>query len=187
MTEYVNQQTLAEKLGVSTRRVRQLVDEGKLTPPTAKGFDLDRAIGEYHRKTDPQKRHAAQVAKGQIKTPIAAKPTLTVVPATPLGADDDDDDHDEFQIARAKRETANAELAALRVMQARGELLQRDIVVAREFEIARKLRDRILGFPARVANFVPPEAMKALVDECEALIRELQEEASRIAEQSVQG
>jgi phage terminase Nu1 subunit (DNA packaging protein) len=186
MAEYVNQQTLAEKLGISARRVRQLVEEGKLSPPSVRGFDIDKAIGEYHRKTDPQKRHAAQVAKGQVKPPpAAAKPTLSVV--RPVVDDDDDDDEaDEFQVARAKRERHNANLAELKELQARGDLLRRDIVVAREFEIARKLRERIMAFPARIANLVPAEAVKSIADECESLVIELQEDASRIAEQSVQ-
>ena len=50
-----------------------------------------------------------------------------------------------------------------------------------EFAIGRRLRDRILGFPARVANLVPPEAMTSLTEECEALVRELQDEVASIA------
>lgn len=188
MTEFVDRQTLAEKIGVSTRRIGQLVSEGKLSAPTAKGFDLAKAVGEYQLRTDPAKRQAALVAKGDAaRAPIAvAKPARSAPAPAPDDDESDDPDLFDFQEARAKREQHNADLAELKLMQARGELLRREVIVAREFEIARKLRERILGFPARLANFVPPEAMKAITDECESLVVELQEEASRIAESSIE-
>lgn len=191
MAQFVDRKTLAERIGLSTRRVGQLVEEGKISPPTAAGFDLAKALGEYQLNTDPGKRHAAQVAKGEIRPALV--PPLRAVPKTPAPAPVDDTDDDEqnsdlfdYQESRAKRERHNANLAELKELQARGDLLRRDIVIAREFEIARKLRDRILGFPARLANFVPSEAMATITSECEALVAELQEEAARIAETSAQ-
>jgi hypothetical protein len=55
-------------------------------------------------------------------------------------------------------------------------------VAAKEFAIARKLRDRIIGFPARLASIVPADAMKIITDECDALVREMQDDVATIAE-----
>ena len=55
------------------------------------------------------------------------------------------------------------------------------------YVIARKLRDRIIGWPARLASVVPADAMKIVTDECEALIREMQDDVATIAETTAQG
>lgn len=86
-----------------------------------------------------------------------------------------------FADARAKRENHNAQLAEIKYLEQAGRLIPREEVRAREFDIARKLRDRILGFPARLANLLPPDAMKTIVAECNALVRELQDDAAKIA------
>ena len=88
----------------------------------------------------------------------------------------------DFNFQRARKETFNAEKARLAVEQMTGRLVSRDEVRNKEFAVARVLRDRILGFPARVANLIPSDAMQALTDECEQLVRELQDAASKIAE-----
>lgn len=106
------------------------------------------------------------------------KPHVEVVASTPAP----DGDLVPFPEARAKRENWNAQLAEIKYKEQAGLLISREEVAAREFAVARKVRDRILGFPARVANFVPPDAMKLLVDECDQLVRELQDDAARIAE-----
>jgi hypothetical protein len=53
------------------------------------------------------------------------------------------------------------------------------------FAIARKLRDRINGFPTKLQQFIPSEAMQMLTDECDKLIKELQADAQRVAEGDV--
>jgi len=183
----VSVKELADHLGITPRQVYKLISEGKIEKPES-GIVLEEAVGQYHSRTSPQHRMADALARGKTVAPAA----VAIAPARPRpkpeprrqSSDDDDDEVElfDYQESRAKREMHNANLAELKELQARGDLLRRDIVVAREFEIARKLRDRILAFPARVANFVGSDAMKTLTMECEALVAELQEEVSRIAE-----
>ncbi len=76
----------------------------------------------------------------------------------------------------------------LRYKQAVGKLIDRDEVKAREFAVARKLRDRLQAFPSRLAPMIPKETRtpgpllhQLVIDEFHTLIRELQEDAASIA------
>lgn len=188
---YVSRKVLAERLGLTRQRVGQLIAQGKITE-TENGIDLERAVGEYRRNTDAEKVEQARkrfkvVAPAAPPGASATPPTAARPAATPPA-----DTYDEatgqvainFNEAKARKEHYNAELAQARLQQMTGSLIPRDEVKAKEFAVARKLRDRILGWPSRVASFVPPEAMRILTDEAEALVREMQQDAATIAEAS---
>ncbi len=158
-------QELADRLGISRRRVGQLIAEGKITEDRVNGIDLDKAVGEYQRKTDHAK---SKVARGQPMMRAASPaPTTSSDGASATNLFD-------FNEAKSKKEHWNAEAARLRFLKESGELIPRDEVERREFEIARVLRDQILGWPSRVANLVPADAIESLEKECKALVRQLE-------------
>ena len=186
MAKYVDRKTTAAALGVSRQRLEKLIHQGRVVE-TAKGIDLEKAKRDYAASIDPAKKAAWEARR----KPKPGRPRTTPPPtAGPRLAVDNTSDPDDtsdlfggnFNESRARKEHWAARRAELEYKQRAGELIPRDEVRAKEFAVARKLRDRILGFPARLANWVPPEAMKIITDECDTLIRELQEDAARIAE-----
>ena len=167
---WASRKEVAEALGVTPQRVYQLVKSGVIKE-TKRGIDLTAAKAAYRNSVDQSKANFR--GKGKRKK-------APVVPIKGRTGDLFD-----FNLARAEKEHHNARLAALKADELAGKLIPRDEVSAKEFAVARKLRDRILGWPARLAGLVPPEAMKTIVDECDQLCRELQEDAAAIAETSV--
>lgn len=159
---------VAAKLGITRQRVGQLIKDGRIEERNG-SIDLDKAVADYNAFLDPMKR-LAYVAR----TKGAAQP--------PSGSDGQG--VMDFTAARTEKERANAMRAQLEYKIKAGHFVSRDEVAAKEFAIARKIRDRIIGFPAKLANLVPPDAMKTITDECEALVRELQDEIAAIAEET---
>lgn len=171
---------IAPLLGITTQRLGQLIREGKITEHE-NGIDPEQAKREYALNTDAAKReahrsrsHFLSVVEGGKPAEAAAEP-VSHVKDPETGAD-----LFSFNNAKAQKEHYHAQRAKLEFEKASGALLQRDAVVAREFEVARKLRDRLLGLPARLANFVPADAMKVVTDEVDALIREMQQDAADV-------
>lgn len=155
-----------------------------------RGIDLEQARAEYAKTVDPGKKAVYEAHSGRSEAPGASAATAEAGPAAKTArrrsavevADPETGDILDFSQARTRKEMANARRAELDYKSKSGLLISREEVAAKEFAIARKVRDRIMGFPARVANLVPPDAMKELVDECDALCRELQDDAAAIAE-----
>jgi hypothetical protein len=175
----VTRKEAATELGVSRQRVEQLL---KRWPEVEArdGIDIERLKKLREENADPlrqavyqQTRKLEAVAEA---TPAAPKPQAKVSESA-VGAGSS------FTDARAARERSNARLAELKVLQEEGRLIPRDVVHAREFAVARVLRDRIIGFPAKLQQFLPPEAMQMLTEECRALVKEMQDDAARIAAQ----
>lgn len=168
-TNWGTRQELADRLGISRRRVGQLIAEGKIVQ-TPLGIDLDKAVGEYQRKTDHSKSRANRPHN------------LRVVAAANSPADDAADGQGRFRYdeSRAAKEHYNAENARLRFLRDAGELIARDEVERREFAIARVIRDRLLGLPSRLADIVPAEGVQTIEHEVKALLREMQDEVRKI-------
>lgn len=188
---------VSEALGISKQRLSVLIQEGRIRELPGGGFDLEQARQEYVSSLDPAKR-ALWEARNPAARPVTASAPSSVVsdaPARPRaeppatsssGAtsvrDDETGEIFDFSHARTKKEMANARRAELDYAVKKGLYLSRDEVSAKEFAIARKLRDRILAFPPKLATMLPPEAMQTIVDECEQLVRELQDDVASIAE-----
>lgn len=166
---------VADALGITRQRLEKLIGQGRITETTL-GIDLALARTEYERTIDPAKRAAHESATPDAPKRVRVGLTTVADPDTGRAVD--------FSEARTRKEIANAQRARLEYQIKAGHFIAREVVAAKEFAIARRLRDRILGFPARVSDLVPPEAMASLTDECEALVRELQEEAAAVAEES---
>lgn len=182
----VSRKEAAAELGFSRQRLEKLIKQGRIDE-NADGVDLEQARSVRATMLDLRKEMAE--GRGVESTGLPsdeAKPRK--VYSVPRGAQKTETKAGElfsFADARTQRERANAQLAELKYLEASGRLIPVDEVKAKEFEVARKLRDRILGFPAKVQSLLPPEAMTIIVTECDQLVMELQEDAARIAERSL--
>lgn len=186
---FVSRKEAAAALGFTRQRLETLIKQGRIVETEA-GVDLEQA-----KAARATMNIAPHLVVSQVSPPAATAAAETAGPATtrkPYAtargskkvSDPETGELFDFADARTRREHANAQLAVLKYQEMSGKLISADEVKAKEFAVARKLRDRILGWPAKVAQFVPPEAMKIITDECDALVRELQEDAAQIAERT---
>lgn len=188
-TRWLRRKEAAAELGFSRQRLEKLIKDGRIEETPAGLIDIEKAARQVERSVDPVRRAAYEAT-----APASSKPKATAARRrrpykVKRGAAvaPDDGEQGEFVLgsyaeARAEREKANAKTARLNYERLIGTMVPRAEVVAKEFAVARMVRDRILGFPSRIANFVPGEAMKMITDECDRLIRELQDAAAKIAE-----
>lgn len=170
----ISRKVAAVELGISRQRVEQLLKRWPETETNA-GVDIVELTRLRDDNADPLRRavyeqtrklKATQVDEPEAPAPGAAAATSKVSP---------------FNDARTRREVANAQIAELKAAEESGRLIPRDEVYAREFAIARKLRDRINGFPTKLQQFMTPDAMAMLIEECRALVTELQADAERVS------
>lgn len=182
----ISQVKAGEELGISRQRVQKLVKRWPEVEVDG-GIDIERLKVLREQNADPLRQAVYQQQRKLKATSEAeAPPKPAATPkAARLAPEDSAPDLPletaDFNLARTRRERANAQLAELKAAQEAGKLIPRQEVQAREFAVARKLRDRILGFPARLQQFLGPEATKMLTEECDLLVSELQQDAARIA------
>lgn len=190
----VSRKEAAAELGFSRQRLETLIKQGRVHE-TAEGIDIDRAKQELVSTLDPVRRQLYEETFGKAKPKAKAeprrKPYNVKRGAQRVRAAGSDDKQGELKLvslneAKVLRETALAKTAELKLGQMMSTLMPRDEVKAKEFAVARMVRDRIIAFPTRLANVIPRQAMKHLDDECKRLVRELWEEAAKIAETSPQ-
>lgn len=171
---FASRKEAAIELGFSRQRLEKLIKQGRI-PETSDGVDMAAARRvrqemialrpSAERETKPSGKKPYSVPRGAVET-----------------KDEETGELFSFADARARRENTNAKLAELKLASEQKRVILRDEVRDKEAAVARVVRDRILGFPARLANLIPSDAMKLLTEECEQLVRELQEAASKIAE-----
>ncbi len=175
-----DRKTVANKLGITTQRLGQLIRAGQITED-ADGIDIDRAVAEYDRNTDKAKREAARLRQ-QLRIVRSDRPDTandSRIEVPPSGAAAPTDLFD-FNKAKARKEHYNAERARIESEKQLGNLISRDEVQAKTFNAARVARDRLLGLPPRLATYVPSEHMKNVTDEVESIIRDLESAMSQI-------
>jgi len=197
-TRYVSRKDAATELGFSRQRLETLIKQGRVHE-TAEGIDINRAKKELEASLDPVRRQVYEETFNKPKPKAKAEPRrnrrnvrrgASLVPSS--GAvTAGDDKQGKFELvslndAKAAKEVALARTAEIRLDQMRATLVSREEVKAKEFTVARMIRDRILAFPTRFANILPPAALRRLDEECKQLVRELQEQAIKIGEQSPQ-
>lgn len=179
------------ELGITRQRVNKLAERWPEIKDDNGLIDVERLRQLRAKNADPAKLAAYEQAKARIsgnsETPSRPAPLVAARRASPKLPDDEEQESNpqgvlDFNAAKTNREIANARLAELKVAEAEGRLIDREQIIAVNFAIARKLRDRINGFPTRLQQFLPVDAMQMLVDECMKLVEELQADASKIAE-----
>ena len=191
MSQWVSRAEAAKALGISRQALEKLIREGKIKEkPNPNGrrpktvIDLDTARRDYARNTDPAKRKAAQQAAragqaaGSPQAPnTSSKPAAPRRPYGRAGADTGPGGID-YNTARTAKTAYQAELTKLALAREKGRMVPRAEVEAAAVAMARKLRDRLLAFPARLAPYVD----RAALPEIEAEIRQLVEELARDAQ-----
>lgn len=183
-----DRKTVAAKLGVTTQRLGQLIRAGRITEE-ADGIDVERAVVEYERNTDRAKRDAARLRQHlrvvRAERPETAHDSRISMPvAADVAAGGGGDEVAaylfDFNKAKARKEHYNAERSRIETEKQLGNLISRDEVRAKTFNAARIARDRLLGLPPRLANYVPAEHMKVVTDEVESVIRDLEAAMSQV-------
>lgn len=184
---WLRRKEAAAELGFSRQRLEKLIKDGRIEETDAGLIDIEKAFRQVEQSLDPVRRAAHQATAPARLRPVATAARRRRPSKIKRGAAvAPDDEGDGFALgsyaeARAEREKANAKTARLNYERLIGTMVSRAEVVAKEHAVASMVRDRILGFPSRLANFMPAEAMKMLTDECDRLIRELQDAAAKIA------
>lgn len=177
-TAFASRKDAAGELGFTRQRLEKLIKQGRIR-------ETDHGVDMVHARKVRAEMISLR-APDMSPSPAPATPQRKPYSVARGAAKVEDEETGElfsYAEAKARRERANAELAEIKLTTEKGRLISRDEVREKEFAVARLIRDRILGFPPRVANFIPPEAMKLLTQECEQLVRELQDATSRIAEE----
>lgn len=183
----------AELGGISRQRVNKLAERWPEVKVDGK-IDVEKLKQLRAAHADPLKQMAwqhSERARATQAEPLRSPPTRTSISPAAAGDADEPEQGElslekmDFAAVKTERERSNARLAQLRVLEEEGRLIPRDEVVAMNFAIARKLRDRIGGFPTKLQQFIPSEAMQMLTDECDKLVKELQSDAQRVSEGDV--
>jgi hypothetical protein len=159
MRKVTTMTALADELGITRRRLNQLIAEGKITRPVrGKPFDLVAIKAEYEANTDQQRAAVWRTAKGQgVNDDPDAQPVAKRM------AED-----------RAKEQHFKAELARLEFERKTGLLIPRDEVERTCFEIARIVRGRIQALEPRLQPFLTDTGRAKLSKELRDAIHEFQ-------------
>lgn len=146
-TQKVTISQFAAELGISRQAAHRGVRRCAI-PVDADGLlDLEAGLALYRSRT-----------RQRVKARLAADPQA--IPA--------DDLDPEYQVSRAKREAAEAEIAVLTLGQLAGTLFERQAVERAVFEAARGLRDQLSSCAGPLGALV---AGITSAQECEAEIR----------------
>lgn len=180
---FVSRKAAAEELGFSRQRLETLIKQGRVIE-TDEGVDLEQARAVRATMLDIRRALREEEAAAEASPAKPERKPYAVARGAKTAKDEKSGTLFSYADARTKKEAANAELAQLKLLEQSGRLIPVDEVKAKEFEVARKIRDRILGFPAKVQPLLPPDAMQIIIEECDQLVKELQEDAARIAERS---
>lgn len=163
MGERITRAELARRLGISRQTVHEHFKKGNISLGDDGLVDFELARQEYLHNTDAGKRSRTSQVADEVAETVGLDASKREIPA-PLG---------DFNRVKLQKEEAAAQLAIHKLKIARGNVVSRSEVQAQEFAIARMVRDRILGWPAKLANHVPPDAMSRIEIEARALIRDI--------------
>ena len=145
--EKLNLTATAERLGVTASALSKAVKVGRVSPPDADGcFDPIAVAAQWETNRHRRRRRGRAVE--------------------PPPAGDASDGG--FWESRARREAAEAEMAALRAAEMRGDLLRRDAVVRELAPRLVELRDALEVLAERLGSVVAAESDAAV---CRRLIR----------------
>lgn len=139
----------ADSRGWSRPYVSKLSKQGRLVLTEAGQVDVEATLELLGETADPSKagvaeRHQRERAEKGVHALVSP---LAPPSATPLMSGGDN-----YQKARAHRETYLALLAEDEFLKGRGELVERKAVDTAAFNTARTLRDLILGLPPKIAG-----------------------------------
>ncbi|MBF0116440.1 MAG: hypothetical protein HQM04_15540 [Magnetococcales bacterium] len=155
----------ARHRGVAPSAVEKALKAGRIQKESDGTINQAKADAAWERNTSP----AQQRKPDPVPTPVPVKPApVPAKPPTPpvrqpsqrpaepepgpsaAGAPN-------YQISRAVRETYNAKLTRLDYEERTGKLLNAEDVAKEAFAVARRVRDRLLNIPSRMASVLASE------------------------------
>lgn len=181
--KFMKKKDFALSRGWSPSYVTKLKDQGRLVM-NADGtlVDVEATVARLAESSDPGKKYVAdRHAEARVQRDVGQHIKHDAPEAREESASSDQT----FWKAKAKRETALAELAELELAKELGHLVEADAVHRALAEASRMLRDMILAVPSRVAGQV---ISSANAGEAERTIRaELRSALDQFARLSADG
>ncbi|MBF0424614.1 MAG: hypothetical protein HQL66_02170 [Magnetococcales bacterium] len=155
----------ARQRGVSEGAVRKAIKAGRIPAESDGTIDPAKADAAWERNTDPaQQRKPDPIPPVRTmpqpvrETPPLPQPRPTVRPPSPDPEPGPSNPAvPNYQVSRAIRETYNAKLTRMDYEERQGKLLKAEDVARDAFEMARRVRDRLLGIPSRMAAVLASE------------------------------
>jgi hypothetical protein len=161
----------ARQRGVSDTAVHKAIKSGRIIPESDGTINPTKADAAWDRNSNP-----AQQRKQPVTTPpkVQQQPTRPIVqkPSPPKVVGPD------FQTSRAVKETYAAKMAMLDFEERTKGLVNADEVRVSAFNLGRRVRDRLLLIPHRIAAILAAEmdadkVEKLLADELRKAMEEL--------------
>lgn len=169
----------ARHRGVSHTAVRKAIQSGRIRQETDGGIDPSRADAAWAGNTRTSvetRRQPVLSVETSGNRPASPQVSSAAGGATPPASNTPD-----YHKARAVREFYAARLAKLEVEEREGKLVSIDEINVQHFNRARRLRDRMLMIPRRLAAQVAAESDARTVEAMlEAAISDALEELSGI-------
>ena len=140
----------ADSQGWSRPYVSKLASQGRLVmTEDGKKVNVEATLALLNETADPSKAGVAERhQRDRVEKGVHALVSPLAPPSTAPGAGGGDN----YQKARAHRETYLALLAEDEFLKGRGELVERKAVDTAAFNTARTLRDLILGLPPKISG-----------------------------------
>ncbi|MEO5333838.1 MAG: hypothetical protein H7839_17635 [Magnetococcus sp. YQC-5] len=160
----------ARHRGVSHSAVEKAIKSGRIKKEADGTIDPSGADAAWERNTSPAQQRKPAPAPIPVKSaPVSDKPapTPTNPPVPPVRQPPQRPAEPEagpstagmpnYQMSRAVRETYNAKLTRLEYEEKTGKLLNAEDVAKEAFALARRVRDRLLNIPSRMASVLASE------------------------------
>ena len=148
--ELITQAEYARRRGVDPTSVRDAVRAGRITLIDGK---VDPAVADVQWQANTRRRARA------VDEPPASSPMGEGAYQTPPS------DVSDYNRARAMREHAEAQLAELKLLEQRGDLVRADDVRAALAKKIAALRESLLQMPARVVPLLVADSSPAAMDQ----------------------
>jgi hypothetical protein len=167
----------ARHRGVAPSAVHKAIQSGRIQKETDGTIDPSKADTAWERNTNPAQQRkpdaapvpvrSAPVPDKPVPVPPANPPAPPAQPAPPVRqplqrpaepeAGPSAAGMPNYQMSRAVRETYNAKLTRLDYEERTGKLLNAEDVAKDAFALARRVRDRLLNIPSRMASVLASE------------------------------
>jgi hypothetical protein len=157
----------ARHRGVSHTAVEKAIKSGRISVESDGSIDVAKSDAAWERNTNPaqqRKPDPVPVKPATAPNKPAPPPNLPTPPVrqpTQRPAEPEPGPSaagmPNYQMSRAVRETYNAKLTRLDYEERTGKLLNAEDVAKEAFAMARRVRDRLLNIPSRMASVLASE------------------------------
>ena len=182
----------ARQRGVTEGAVRKAIKSGRIAVESNGFIDPVKTNAAWESNTNPaQQRRPDSLPPIPVPVPVKPVPIPAKPPAPPVRQPTQRPAEPEagpsavgmpnYQMSRAVRETYNAKLTRLDYEERTGKLLNAEDVAKEAFALARRVRDRLLNIPSRMASVLASETDSKAIElllsqELRIALEELSEE-----------